>query len=138
MRMHPTTDPGYTNQNGQVSLGRTNRVETDHNQYIYVLHCPECRRNYGANGSDMWQRKCPSHQGGAEGLPLKDNELHWRPDRRNEAPAMNQDTHHLWREKVQGEIVRESERQQEITAERVLRVVIYTVIGLLFGPLMLM
>jgi hypothetical protein len=30
-----------------------------------------CGHVYGANGSDIWLRKCPYCQGGAEGLPLE-------------------------------------------------------------------
>jgi hypothetical protein len=30
-----------------------------------------CGREYGANGSDIFQRKCPNCQGGTSGLPLE-------------------------------------------------------------------
>ena len=75
--MSITTEPGYVNRNGQINLGRTDppRAGTDHNQKVYILRCPECQRNYGVNGSDIFQRKCPFHQGGAPGLPLTDAEL---------------------------------------------------------------
>ena len=67
-----TTDPGYTNRNGQINLGRTDppRPGTDRGQSIYVLRCPSCSRNYGANGTDIWQRRCPFHDGGKPGLLL--------------------------------------------------------------------
>ena len=32
---------------------------TDHGQRVYVLKCGRCDREYGANGSDIWLRRCP-------------------------------------------------------------------------------
>jgi len=52
-------------------LSHTDLEGTDHNQYVYVLRCNRCGQEYGANGSDIWLRKCPYCQGGAEGLPLE-------------------------------------------------------------------
>ena len=71
-----TTDRGYVNRNGQVNLGRTEppRAGTDFGQVVYVMRCPTCRRNYGVNGTDVWQRKCPFHQLGQPGLPLTADE----------------------------------------------------------------
>ena len=79
--MGKTTIRGYENGNGQANLGSTEppRAGNDHLQFVYVMHCPLCVRNYGANGSDIWQRKCPFHQGGMPGLELTDDELDWRP-----------------------------------------------------------
>jgi hypothetical protein len=65
----PTTQPGYTNRNGQVVIRPTQLPGNDHLQFIYVLRCGGCDSEYGANGSDIFQRKCPSCQGGAPGLP---------------------------------------------------------------------
>ena len=59
-----TTMPGYKNRNGQIVVGKTILSGNDHNQYVYELRCPECRRSYGVNGTDIFQRKCPFHQGG--------------------------------------------------------------------------
>ena len=75
------TDPCSKNYNGQINLGLANppRRGSDHLQYIYVMHCPACVQNYGANGSDIWQRKCPHHQGGARGELLQGTEREWRP-----------------------------------------------------------
>ena len=64
----PTTQPGYRNRNDQVVVRRTPLPGTDHNQRIYVLECGRCRHRYGANGSDIWQRRCPSCGGGRPGL----------------------------------------------------------------------
>jgi hypothetical protein len=63
-----TTLPGYVNRNNQRVLEATNKKGTDHGQYIYVLYCLRCTNIYGANGSDIFQRKCPKCQQGAAGL----------------------------------------------------------------------
>lgn len=65
-----TTIPGYVNRNGQVVPRATGEPGTDHAQFIYALRCNDCGEEYGANGSDIFQRKCPRCQGGALGLPL--------------------------------------------------------------------
>ena len=76
------TEPGSVNRNGQINLGPTcpRRHGSDHGQYVYVIHCPDCKRNYGANGSDIWDRKCPFHQEGRSGEPLQGDEPDWRLD----------------------------------------------------------
>ncbi len=51
-----TTEPGYRNRNGQVVIRATHLAGTDHYQYVYVLRCGECGHEYGANGSDIFQR----------------------------------------------------------------------------------
>ena len=63
-----TTKPGYRNRNGQVVVRRTNRPGNNHNQVAYELECRDCGHRYGANGSDVWQRKCPECGGGQAGL----------------------------------------------------------------------
>jgi hypothetical protein len=63
-----TTQLGYKNANNQTVLRATNELGNDHNQRVYVLHCGVCGHEYGANGSDIWQRRCPSCQGGIRGL----------------------------------------------------------------------
>jgi len=40
----------------------------DHGQYVYVLRCRTCGHEYGANGSDIWLRRCLNHDRGAPGL----------------------------------------------------------------------
>jgi hypothetical protein len=64
-----TTDVGYTNKHGQRVIRATNEPGNDHMQRIYVLRCSSCEHEYGANGSDIWQRRCPNHDNGAPGLP---------------------------------------------------------------------
>jgi len=63
-----STQPGFTNKNGQTVVNATGLAGTDHNQSIYVLRCGNCAEEYGANGTDIWQRICPKCQGGAPGL----------------------------------------------------------------------
>jgi hypothetical protein len=59
---------GYTNPNEQTVTAATGLAGTDHMQLIYVLRCGRCGHEYGSNGSDNHQRKCPECQGGARGL----------------------------------------------------------------------
>ena len=39
-----TTTPGFVNCNEQINLGRTSppRRGSDHNNYVYVMHCTVC------------------------------------------------------------------------------------------------
>ena len=80
------TDPGRVNRHGQINLGRTRprRPASDFGQSVYVMHCPVCVKNYGANGSDIFIRKCPYHkppvgEKGRPGEPLQGDEADWRP-----------------------------------------------------------
>lgn len=63
-----TTTPGYVSRRGQTVLRDTGQPGNDHNQRVYVLRCGACAHEYGANGSDIWQRRCPACDGGAAGL----------------------------------------------------------------------
>lgn len=63
-----TTQIGYINKNNQENLGTKWVKGTDHEQYAYKLSCNECGSIYGANGSDIYQRKCPVCQGGKPGI----------------------------------------------------------------------
>ncbi len=67
--MADTTRPGYVNKNGQTVLRRTDIPGNDHLQVVHVLQCGKCESEYGANGSDIWQRRCPKCGGGKPGLP---------------------------------------------------------------------
>ena len=58
-RPRVTVMPSYENRNGQVVVRKTSRRGTDHNAYVYMLRCKHCENEYGANGTDIWQRKCP-------------------------------------------------------------------------------
>lgn len=59
-----STEVGYINKNRQKNLGKTDKPGTDNNQYLYEMECLECGHGYYANGTDIWQRKCPKCQGG--------------------------------------------------------------------------
>jgi len=65
-----TTKIGYVNRNNQKVLGTRGVKGTDHGQYSYKVKCQgeECGFEYGANGSDLFQRKCPRCQGGNPGI----------------------------------------------------------------------
>ena len=66
----PTTQIGYVNRNQQRCTGHRGIAGTDHGQRAYRMEClmPGCRAVYGANGTDVFLRKCPACQGGAPGL----------------------------------------------------------------------
>ena len=65
-----TTTTGYINKNNQKVQGTRGVKGTDHHQLSYKLECLEknCGHLYGANGSDIFQRKCPKCQGGKPGI----------------------------------------------------------------------
>lgn len=65
-----TTQIGYVNRNNQKNIGTRGVKGTDHGQSSYKLECLEnsCGHEYGANGTDIFQRKCPRCQGGNEGI----------------------------------------------------------------------
>ncbi len=66
-----TTTIGYVNRNQQSCMGHRHVPGNDHLQRAYRLKCLArgCGHEYGANGSDIFHRKCPICQGGAEGIP---------------------------------------------------------------------
>ncbi len=66
-----TTQIGYVNRNNQLCTGHRGIPGTDHGQVSYRMVCmrAECGLVYGANGTDLFQRKCPNCQGGAAGIP---------------------------------------------------------------------
>ena len=65
MKDRETTQPGFENRNSQVNLGPLGLAGTDHNQQLYRLQCQHCKEEYAANGSDVFERKCPACQDGA-------------------------------------------------------------------------
>jgi len=71
MSTAPTTQIGYVNRNGQVTIRNTGQPETDHLQLVYHLVCSHCGNNYGSNGSDIHDKKCPKCQNGRPGLPFE-------------------------------------------------------------------
>lgn len=65
-----TTQIGYVNKNRQKNCGTRGQPGNDHNQKSYKMECQvqDCRHIYGANGTDIFERKCPRCQGGEEGI----------------------------------------------------------------------
>ena len=65
-----TTTIGYINRNNQKNHGTRGVAGTDHAQYAYKMEClvKGCGHVYGANGTDIFQRKCPRCQGGNKGI----------------------------------------------------------------------
>ena len=59
---------GYVNRNRQKVVLATDLPGTDHGQSVVLLRCGFCGNEYGSNGSDNFQRKCPKCQRGAPGL----------------------------------------------------------------------
>lgn len=66
-----TTEIGYRNRNDQTVVEATGLPGTDHLQRIYALRCELCGNTYGANGSDIHERRCPHCQGGRPGLEFR-------------------------------------------------------------------
>jgi hypothetical protein len=64
----PSVQIGFVNPNGQICTGQRGSAGTDHMQYAYRTECGYCGHAYGANGSDMHERRCPNCQGGAPGI----------------------------------------------------------------------
>lgn len=60
----PSTILGYINRNNQRNNGKTSEPGTDHCQWFYEMECLYCHYKYHANGSDIFQRKCPRCRGG--------------------------------------------------------------------------
>lgn len=64
-----TAKPGFVNDNFQVVIRNTGLAGNDHLQKVYQLGCSICGHVYGANGSDIHERKCSKHDSGKPGLP---------------------------------------------------------------------
>ena len=64
----PTTQMGHINKHNQKCLGHRNVKGTDNLQRAYKTKCLDCEDEYGSNGSDLFERKCPSCQDGAPGI----------------------------------------------------------------------
>lgn len=63
-----TIQVGYVNRNDQENLGHRGVPGTDHGQLAYRMKCRACAHEYGANGTDIFQRKCPNCQQGRSGI----------------------------------------------------------------------
>lgn len=67
-----TTRIGFINRNNQKCGGHRGVDGTDHGQVSYRMECLQsgCGNEYGSNGTDIFQRKCPRCQGGRPGIPF--------------------------------------------------------------------
>ncbi|GAB3293523.1 hypothetical protein [Pseudidiomarina andamanensis] len=65
-----STQIGYINRNNQKNHGTRGVQGTDHNAIAYKLECLEdgCGHIYGANGTDVFHRKCQKCQNGSNGI----------------------------------------------------------------------
>ena len=65
-----TTMIGYINRNNQRCCGHRGVSGTDYGQLAYRMECliANCGHIYGANGTDVFQRKCPRCQNGTSGI----------------------------------------------------------------------
>ena len=59
---------GSVNRNHQRCCGHGGVAGNDHGQYAYKVECLLCGFVYGANGSDLHERKCPECQNGEPGI----------------------------------------------------------------------
>jgi hypothetical protein len=63
--------PGTVNTKRQLVI-RDSGVINDHQQTVFILRCGDCGYEYGAQGCDVFERKCPRCQGGRGGEGLQD------------------------------------------------------------------
>jgi len=65
-----TTVIGYINRNNQKCLGTRGVLGNGHGALSYKLYClnGNCGHKYGANGTDVFLRKCPKCQSGRPGI----------------------------------------------------------------------
>jgi hypothetical protein len=63
-----TTKIDSINKNNQKCHGTLGIAGNDHMQYAYRMECLNCGYVYGANGSDIFERKYPECQGGEPGI----------------------------------------------------------------------
>ena len=66
-----TTAIGFVSHRDQEVISATALRGTDHNARVYELKCRRCGHHYGANGTDIHDRKCPQCQSGRPGLQLE-------------------------------------------------------------------
>jgi len=72
---HETTQPGFTNRNAQRVIRKTALPRPDDLETAYVLECGQCQHRYAANGSDIFERRCPKCQSGQPSLHIDAKEL---------------------------------------------------------------
>ena len=65
LKLH-STDIGFINDWEQKNLGKTEKKGTGYGQMLYKMECLKCHHVYYANGHDIFLKKCPNCQGGAD------------------------------------------------------------------------
>lgn len=69
--MNKTARPGYINDNNQLVIDEAPEYKENHTSAKpWRLRCLDCKHEYGANGCDVHERKCPNCQKGKVGLLL--------------------------------------------------------------------
>lgn len=61
-----STDVGYVNEFSQKNMGKTEMKGTGYLQHLYAMRCEKCGYEYHANGHDIFLKRCPNCQGGAD------------------------------------------------------------------------
>jgi hypothetical protein len=69
------TQPGFVNRNVQRVIRPTGLPGPDGAQTTYVLECGQCQHRYAANGSDIFERRCPKCQSGQPSIHIAAHEL---------------------------------------------------------------
>ncbi|MHB0972261.1 MAG: hypothetical protein ACYC7A_18035 [Thermoanaerobaculia bacterium] len=64
------TTPGAVNPKGQTVV-RDSGIRNRHSQRVFVLRCGQCAYEYGAQGCDVFLRKCPRCQDGKAGEAME-------------------------------------------------------------------
>jgi hypothetical protein len=64
----PTVKKGKVNKNRQRCCGTLDVPGSDENALAYKMECRLCGFVYGANGGDVFERKCPNCQDGEPGI----------------------------------------------------------------------
>ncbi len=70
--MPDTTKLCYVNRNSQVVIRKTTLPRTDHNSAIIQIGYGLCGEVYGANLTDVHERRFPKCQGGKPGSAYED------------------------------------------------------------------
>lgn len=52
-------NPGDNNGKDQLYVRDTGQPGTDNMQYVIVVRCLKCKNEYGTNGTNFFQCKCP-------------------------------------------------------------------------------
>ena len=54
-------------EHNQECLGTRGVYGNRNDQISYKMRCLKCHNEYGANGCDVWERRCPECQNGSRG-----------------------------------------------------------------------